>query len=442
MRLFPLLVLLATTALAHAGPRVAIVTDSRGFVHGVVKPTDGDSTVVTVLRDVVTNMGGELVHVPDASELELEGLDVVAFYTTGPIPLDVPAFVEWVEAGGGMLGIHCATDTLKQDPQWVKLIGGRFDGHPWNAGDDVVLRSLEPHPVNEPIGERRELKEEIYAFANFDDTAHVHVELDKDATPKKADKGYVPVAWTKPVGEGRVAYTSLGHRRDVWESDWFQQHLTALIDYADEGEQAAAAPERGHDPWVFRCVLDKRPRVVVAALSPDLWVAYDATTASLYKAWTGGMDFTGSVYDTRHGPQPRTLGEPLEVFGERPQWLIPSRPDEPVAVRWLGHQVHGTEAVTFTYELEPGDRPIRVEETPRIIDDRTLFRRFRVSGLDGRVLQFVAATNTVDVTLQVTYSGFGRISAVERGGGDVTIVRFERDGVFEVVTVWPEEETP
>ncbi len=43
--------------------------------------------------------------------------------------------------------------------------------------------------------------------------------------------------------------------------------------------------ERPREAWVFRSVLDLKPRMVTAALSEDVWVAYDARTASLYKAW-------------------------------------------------------------------------------------------------------------------------------------------------------------
>ena len=42
--------------------------------------------------------------------------------------------------------------------------------------------------------------------------------------------------------------------------------------------------ERPIEPWVFRSVLDETPRIVTAALSDEIWVAYDARTASLFKA--------------------------------------------------------------------------------------------------------------------------------------------------------------
>jgi hypothetical protein len=33
-------------------------------------------------------------------------------------------------------------------------------------------------------------------------------------------------------GNGRVFYTALGHRIDVWASPWFRQHITGALAWA------------------------------------------------------------------------------------------------------------------------------------------------------------------------------------------------------------------
>jgi cytochrome c len=58
----------------------------------------------------------------------------------------------------------------------------------------------------------------------------------------------------------------------------------------------AAQSHRPRDPWVFRCVLDKRPRMVTLALSDEMWAAYDATHRGLYKVWLAAH-FDGPVHD-------------------------------------------------------------------------------------------------------------------------------------------------
>lgn len=57
------------------------------------------------------------------------------------------------------------------------------------------------------------------------------------------------------------------------------------------------APQRGRDPFVFRCILDDKPRSVVIALAPSLWLAYDPATCALFEAFGGGVELRGKVYD-------------------------------------------------------------------------------------------------------------------------------------------------
>ena len=452
MRIIALILMLAAPALA--GPTVAFVTDSDGFVHDVVKPQDGESLVVRTMRAVVEDrLGGTLVHVADAADLSLDGVDVVAMYTTGPIPLDVGALRSFVEGGGGLLGVHCAADTLKDDAAFGSLLGGVFDGHPWNAGDAVTLANLAPrHPAARSVGGSRALKEEIYQFRDFDPAAsQVLIALDLGRTQKKAGGEPVPVAWLRDAGEGRVAYTSLGHRQDVWEGEWYQQHLAALIEWADgEGGDAEPNPAdflaerpqtdgepsaRGWDPWVLRCVLDRRPRVVVVALSDDLWAAWDAESCALYKVWPGGMNFTGSVYDTRHGPQPQTVGDPLDTFGDAEQWQVLGPDGGSLDVRpiWRGYRVDGTDAVTFTTEFRlPTGDVVTVRETPEVAGPRSLRRTFDVSGLpDGHALRTYLANGDADVQVD----GAGE-AEVEQRGQPVRLIRMTADGTATATTTW------
>ncbi|MFN0057962.1 MAG: family 16 glycoside hydrolase [Planctomycetota bacterium] len=126
---------------------------------------------------------------------------------------------------------------------------------------------------------------------------------------------------------------------------------------------------RPHDPWVFRSVLDDRPRMLTAALHEDLWVAYDLTNASLYKAWRGGVNFAGSVYNTVHGPQPTTMG-PSYLTGAHngSPWRVRG-PDgvllEPRA-KYLGYEVvRGQLALHYALDLERSPT-ILVTERPEI----------------------------------------------------------------------------
>ena len=60
---------------------------------------------------------------------------------------------------------------------------------------------------------------------------------------KRADKDYAN-SWCKDQGMGKMFYTALGHREDVWTNPLFQEHLIAGIEWAVNGQTLSTpAPE-------------------------------------------------------------------------------------------------------------------------------------------------------------------------------------------------------
>jgi type 1 glutamine amidotransferase len=75
------------------------------------------------------------------------------------------------------------------------------------------------HPANTHLGKTWTIKqEEIYQFKNYD-ASKVHDLLILDKHPETSSPGHFPVSWCKPLGQGKVFYTSLGHREDIWDAD-------------------------------------------------------------------------------------------------------------------------------------------------------------------------------------------------------------------------------
>lgn len=142
--------------------------------------------------------------------------------------------------------------------------------------------------------------------------------------------------------------------------------------------------QRPIDPWVFRSVLDETPRIVTAALSDEIWVAYDARTSSLFKAWKGGVNFDGAVYTTVHGPQPTSDGYAYyeDTTGDI-EWFV-KKEDQKVSLeqQYKGHKFEDGQ-VTFTYHLLVEGQTIVIEETPEAISrgsQNGLSRTFKISG--------------------------------------------------------------
>src|SRR5512138_858333 len=133
--------------------------------------------------------------------------------------------------------------------------------------------------------------------------------------------------------------------------------LTALLGACSALRGPVELPppaERGYSPWVFRSVLDRRPRMITFALSKTLWAAYDTQTASLYKVWRDGVEFDGAVYTTRHGPQPASEGGGYIVNDVETPWTVRhgGREHTPT-VQYLGHRYEG-ERAAIRYALRFG----------------------------------------------------------------------------------------
>jgi hypothetical protein len=140
------------------------------------------------------------------------------------------------------------------------------------------------------------------------------------------------------------------------------------------------APVRPRDPFVFRCVLDKRARMLVAALDEEMWVAWDTTNGGFYKAWTGGVAFDGAVYTTVHGPQPTMKGQAYVVGDDTPQWsaLVDGKPVA-CAVRYQGYTLEKGEFV-LEWKINFGDaREVLVHETAQFGP----MRRWWINDADG-----------------------------------------------------------
>ena len=147
----------------------------------------------------------------------LKNYDGVIFAsTTGDLPLpDKQGFLDWIAAGHAFVGIHAATDTFHGFPAFIAMIGGEFKTHGAQVRVDC-LKQDPAHAATKMLPASWSVFDEIYQFKNFE-RAKVHGLLTMDRQPNTNEPGDYPVAWTRDFGTGRVFYTSLGHREDVWD---------------------------------------------------------------------------------------------------------------------------------------------------------------------------------------------------------------------------------
>lgn len=264
---FSLLILglLAVPARAaeKAPSRMLFVTQSAGFKHGAVtRPEEGERKLAPA--EIAMIQLGQQTGLfacdvtqdveSDFTKENLQKYDIVAFYTTGELPIaeaDREYFInDWLkQAGHGFIGVHSAGDTYhKWEPYW-DMAGGTFISHPWSQGHTVTLKVHDPeHPGAAPYGNEFVIQDEIYMYRNWQpEKVRVLMSLDYAKSPTNApvptEHGYhVPVAWCKNYGEGKVYYNNLGHRPETWTNQTFLESLTGAVKWIRGEAEGNATP--------------------------------------------------------------------------------------------------------------------------------------------------------------------------------------------------------
>jgi type 1 glutamine amidotransferase len=218
--------------------RVLVLAETKGFHHSSIP------TAISTVKALGDKTGAwEVVSVAEKSEEvaaaitadNLKNVDLVFFAnTTGNLdftPEGHKAFYDWIKAGGAYAGVHSASDTFHGDPDYLNLIRGEFQTH----GAQVTVQAFvqDPdHPACKELPASFEAHDEIYEFQNWGrDKCHVLLSMHNHPQPPH-QPGDFPIAWTNRLDKGRMFYTSLGHREDMYENPLYLKHLTGGMMWA------------------------------------------------------------------------------------------------------------------------------------------------------------------------------------------------------------------
>jgi len=169
-----------------------------------------------------------------------------------------PAFVQFVENGGGLLAIHAGADCWNDAPGAANVVGGLFAGHPWGAGGTWAFKVEDAaSPLTQCFKEKKfKQGEEIYQHRSpplHRAKLHVLLSLDMDDPATNGVKGKIrpeendyPVSWVRPYGKGRVFYTSFGHDTRAWTTEQTLRHIFAGLAFA-AGDLEADMTQPGLD---------------------------------------------------------------------------------------------------------------------------------------------------------------------------------------------------
>ncbi len=225
--------------------KLLFLTQSAGFEHSSIKRPSPDelSHAEKILTDIGEKAGIAVTCTKDSSLItaaNLKNYDAVFFYTTGELPIPKPQdLLDYVHAGHGFIGSHCATDTFHKwesagKKPYIDMIGAEFETHGGQeeARVEVADRKF-PATAHIPGSDFR-ITDEWYIFKNMSPEIHPVLVLDTKSMKQELynKRDPYPISWSRSYGKGRVFYTGLGHREDVWTNPLFQEHLIAGIRWA------------------------------------------------------------------------------------------------------------------------------------------------------------------------------------------------------------------
>jgi type 1 glutamine amidotransferase len=265
-----------------APKRILFFSKSSGFEHDMIKEKDGQpGEAQKILTELGKKNNLEFTFTKDGGVFTPENIaryDAFFFYTTGDLtesgkdknpPMSKEgkaALLEAIRDGKGFIGTHSAADTFHSpggakdraparwlldgdnaDP-YIKMIGAEFIIH----GNQQAARQIvadKKFPGMSAVPDDFGPMEEWYSLKNFQTNLHVLL-LQDTATMSTAtnndrvayERPNYPSTWARSYGKGRVFYTSMGHRLDVWTSPVFQSVLLGGINWAVGNVEADVTP--------------------------------------------------------------------------------------------------------------------------------------------------------------------------------------------------------
>ncbi len=160
------------------------------------------------------------------------------------------SLLDYVRNGRGIVAYHYAIGANRDWPEFHRMLGGTFLGHPWN--EEVGIRVEEPgHPLLAAFSEGDfRLTDEIYEFGDPYARSQLRVLLSLDTQRTNMNVPWIhrkdndfAQAWVKTYGQGRIFYAGFGHRTEIWWNPALLQFYLDAIQFAC-GDLAAPTEPR------------------------------------------------------------------------------------------------------------------------------------------------------------------------------------------------------
>jgi type 1 glutamine amidotransferase len=211
---------------------VLIFSKTAGYRHASI--TDG----IAAITQLGQASGFDVDATEDATiftSTQLAGYAVVVFLNTTGDVLDAgqqSAFEQFIQAGGGFVGVHSASDTEYGWPWYGGLVGAYFAGHP--AIQPATVEVVEAaHLSTQPLPAEWTRTDEWYNFAQLPAAGiNVLLRVDEGSYSGGTMGANHPIAWYQAYDGGRAWYTAMGHTAASYAEPAFRAHLRGGILWA------------------------------------------------------------------------------------------------------------------------------------------------------------------------------------------------------------------
>lgn len=138
------------------------------------------------------------------------------------------ALKQYINNGGGFVGIHAASDCSFEWEWYGKMVGGFFESHP--KIQEAKLNIVMPkNKIVKGLPNTWLHTDEWYNFKSFNKEVKVLIKIDETSYKGGNMKNDHPISWYQKFDGGRVFYTALGHTKESYTNPLFLQHLLAGI---------------------------------------------------------------------------------------------------------------------------------------------------------------------------------------------------------------------
>lgn len=208
--------------------------NGKGYIH------DNRAACTAAIQEIGKQQGFKVDVSDDVASMTEDNLKkytLVIFNNTNNETFDTDeqkvAFMRYVQAGGGFVGIHSATGSERQWPWFKRLIGASFLRHAKHQPFKEIIID-DTHPSTSFLPKIWQRDDECYFFKEYNPDIHVLIVHDLPPLDDKDKPTYYggtssPSVWCHEFDGGRQWYTSLGHDSATYAEPEFQKHILGGI---------------------------------------------------------------------------------------------------------------------------------------------------------------------------------------------------------------------